>query len=281
MKLSLSVRIAETASKDRLTIEFDELARLAVRHGYHSMCLRPSVVGVTTPLTVRATLRRILDDLRLAVSMATTDIAVPLNNEHGPDSLRDIGPHLDVAAMLGTKLIRICMKHEDDIPWAQRAADQARERGIRLAHQCHTDSLFETIAGSLAVIKRVGRANFGLIYEPANLMLCGDEYGPKALKQLAPHIMNVYVQNHRMNSTGNTSLPTRVRGEVRYDMISLWEPGGVDFRAVFDGLAGIGYNGYVTVHQAYAEIMGPDEAAAKSAEFLRHVAKFDPALLNR
>lgn len=136
MKLSLSVRIAETASKDRLTIEFDELARLAVRHGYHAMCLRPSVVGVTTPQTERATLRRILDDLRLAV------------------------------------------------------------------------------------IKRVGRANFGLIYEPANLMLCGDEYGPKALKQLAPHIMNVYVQNHRMNSTGNTGLPTRVRGEVRYDMIN-------------------------------------------------------------
>lgn len=279
MKLSLSVRIAETAAKDRLTIEFDELARLAVQHGYHAVCMRPSVVGVRTPEIQRAAVRKTLDRLGLPISMATTDIAVPLNNEHGPDSLRDIGPHLDVAAALGTNLIRVCIKNDEDIPWAKRAADQARERGIRLAHQCHTDSLFETVVGALDVIKKVGRQNFGLIYEPANLMLCGEDYGATAIKQLAPYIMNVYVQNHRMNSAGKTSLPTRVRGEVRYDMIPLWEPGGVDFRAVFDGLAGIGYNGYVTVHQAYAEIMEPAEAAEKSSEFLRRVGKFEPAFL--
>lgn len=275
MKLSLSVRIAETSAKDRLTIAFAELAELARRCGYQAMCMRPSVVGVRTPVDVREAVRKKLDELGLPVSMATTDISVPLNNEHGPDSLRDIGPHLDVAAALGADLIRICMKHEDDIPWAQRAADQAHERGIRLAHQCHTDSLFETVAGSLDVIRRVGRANFGIIYEPANLMLCGEEYGPKALERLAPHLLNVYVQNHRPDAQGKTKLPTRVRGEVRFDLIPLWEPGGVDFHAMFDGLAAIGYDGCVTVHQAYAEIRGPVEAAEKSAEFLRGVATFD------
>ena len=49
MKLSLSVRIAETATKDRLTIGFDELAKLARQHGYHAVCMRPSVVGTSTP----------------------------------------------------------------------------------------------------------------------------------------------------------------------------------------------------------------------------------------
>ena len=278
MKLSLSVRIAETAAKDRLTIAFDELAKLAVQHGYHAVCLRPSVVGVQTPESERLSLRQTLNTLGLAISMATTDISVPLNNDHGPDSLREISPHMDVAESLGANLIRVCMKHADDIPWAQRAADQARDRGIRLAHQCHTDSLFETVAGSLDVVKRVGRQNFGIIYEPANLMLCGEDFGPRTLKQLAPHIMNVYVQNHRMSSSGKTSLPTRVRGEVRYDLIPLWESSGVDFRSVFDGLAEIKYDGYVTVHQAYAEIMGPAEAAEKSAKFLRKLAKFDPPL---
>ncbi len=275
MKLSLSVRIVETAAKDRLTIEFDELARLAVQHGYHAVCMRPSVVGVRTSEIQREAVRKTLDRLGLPISMATTDIAVPLNNEHGPDSLRDIGPHLDVAAALGTNLMRVCMKNDDDIPWAQRAADQARERGTRLVHQCHTDSLFETVAGSLDVIKRVGRVNFGIIYEPANLMLCGEDYGSKAIKQLAPHIMNVYVQNHRMSSTAKSSLPTRVRGEVRFDMIPLWQPRGVNFRDVFDGLQAIAYNGYVTVHQAYGEIMGPKEAAERSSYFLRTVAQFD------
>ena len=69
------------------------------------------------------------------------------------------------------------MKVEADIPWAQRAADEAAERGIRLAHQSHTQSLFETVEGSIDVLKRVGRQNFGIIYEPANLDLCGQDYG--------------------------------------------------------------------------------------------------------
>lgn len=280
MKLSLSVRIAETAAKDRLTTDFDALARLARHHGYHAICMRPSVVGVTTPDARRAEVRTTLDGLGLAVSMATTDISVPINNDHGPDLLRDIALHLAVAESLGTTLIRVCIKQQDDIAWAQRAADQARERGIRLAHQCHTDSLFETVAGSLDVIKRIGRSNFGIIYEPANLMLCGEDYGPDTVRRLGPHIMNVYVQNHEMTPTGKSSITTRVRGDVRYDLTALWESShsAVNFLTVFKGLSRIEYDGYVTVHQAFAELMGPAEAAERSASFLRSVAQFDPPL---
>ena len=36
----------------------------------------------------------------LVVSMVTADSDVPLNNDHGPDSLRNIGPSLDVAQAL-------------------------------------------------------------------------------------------------------------------------------------------------------------------------------------
>jgi sugar phosphate isomerase/epimerase len=278
VKLALSVRIAETAAKDRLTLPFHDLAALARRDGYHAVCLRPSVVGAATPRADQEAARRTLDELGLAVSMATTDLSVPLNNEHGPDCLRDIDPHLDAAAALGTDLIRVCLKNDDDIAWAQRAADQARERRIRLAHQCHTDSLCETVSGCLETLDRIGRPNFGLIYEPANLMLCGEPYGPDVLRRLAPYIMNVYVQNHRLNSQGKSVILTRAHGDVRYDLIPLWAPGGVAFRRVFEGLAAIAYDGYVTVHQAYAEIMGPQEAASRSAEFLRSVANFAPPL---
>ena len=48
---------------------------------------------------------------------------------------------------------------------------------MRLAHQCHTRSLFEEIDRSLHVLASIGRSNFGLIYEPANLELCGEPYG--------------------------------------------------------------------------------------------------------
>jgi sugar phosphate isomerase/epimerase len=269
MQLSLSVRIAEAPTKDRMTIPFADFARLAGACGYQAVCMRASAGGVQTPRSELAGMRRLLDELGLAVSMCTTDFDVPLNNDRGPDNLRNIGSHLDVAETLGATLIRVCMKCDDDIAAAQRAADQARERGIRLAHQCHTNSLFETVDGMLDVLARIGRENFGLIYEPANLMLCGQPYGPGTLKRLAPHLMNVYVQNHRLADDGPVCLPTRVRGDVRYHDIPLWQPGGVDFDAVFDALRCVGYSGTVTVHQQFAKLMGPREAAEQSYAFLK------------
>ena len=106
------------------------------------------------------------------------------------------------------------MKKEEDIVWAKRASDEARERGIRLAHQSHTRSLFETVDGSIDILKRVGRQNFGIIYEPANLDLCGQDYGPETLKRFSPYLFNVYLQNHIRRPDGKTHLETWVRGDV-------------------------------------------------------------------
>ena len=102
------------------------------------------------------------------------------------------------------------MKSAEDIPWAQRASDAARERGIRLAHQCHTASLLETVEGSLEVLRAVGRPNFGLIYEPANLELCGQPYGPEVIERFAPHLFNVYLQNQLLTPDGRAGSPQDV-----------------------------------------------------------------------
>lgn len=275
MKLSLSVRIAEAADKRSIGIPFEEFAGLAQECGYQAVCLRASAAGVQTPQEELAAMRAMRARRKLSVSMVTSDFDVPLNNERGPAALRDIGPHLEVAKALGATLLRVCMKNEEDIAWAQRAADTAREQGIRLAHQCHTTSLFETVDHIIEVLQRVNRKNFGLIYEPANLMLCGQHYGRDVLRRLAPWIMNVYVQNHRPGDDGKQSIETWVRGDVRFDPIPLWAEGGVDFQKVFAGLTEIEYDGFVTVHQAYAELMGPRDAAVKSAQYLRSVGACD------
>jgi len=269
MKLSLSVRIAESACKTKLNVELAEILRLAVENGYAAICMRASAGGVQTP---RIELRRIAEQVAqagLAVSMATADFDVPLNNAAGPNSLRDIGPSLDVASTLGCDLIRVCLKQAADIPFAREAADHAAERGIRLAHQCHTTTLFEQIDRAMGVLQEIDRPNFGLIYEPANLMLCGQPYGATALQRLQPYLMNAYVQNHRLDPVGPEELETWCRGPVRFHHLPLWEDGGVDFRAAVEGLKAIGYDGYLTVHQHYAHIMGPDEAAIQSARYLR------------
>lgn len=276
MKLSLSTRIAESFSdKEKAAVPFEEFSQLAKDNGYHAICMRASAAGIQSSKERIAEVRQILDHLDLRVSMVTGDFAIPENFERGPGALRNITPYLDLAEAFTCGLMRICMKKEEDIPWAQRASDEAAERGIRLAHQCHAASLFETIEGSVEVLRRVDRPNFGIIYEPANLRMCGQAYGLEALQAFEPYLFNVYLQNYMPNPEGKTNVETWVRGVVHFDHIPLHDPRGVNWHEVFDALEAVGYDGYVTVHQALAEIMSPAEAAQVSADYLRSLQKFD------
>jgi sugar phosphate isomerase/epimerase len=271
MPLSLSVRIAEAPCKTKLHLPFEELVALAAESGYAAICMRASAGGVQTPANELRRMKAAVDQQRLRVSMVTADSKVPLNNEHGPDSLRDIGPSLDVAEILGCDLIRVCIKKPEDIPFARESADRAADRGIRLAHQCHTSSLFEQVDQIMVTLAEIDRPNFGIIYEPANLMLCGQDYGPATIDRLRPHIMNVYVQNHRLNTDGEDWLPTYCLGDVRYDHLPVWGEGGIETASMFSGLKQIGYDSYFTIHQAQG-IESLDDArafATRCAKFVR------------
>jgi len=270
MKLSLSVRVAESFSNKRvIDIDLPALAEIAKTAGYEALCMRASMVGVHSPKARITWVRDLLDEVGLAVSMVTGDFAVPENGPEGPACLRNISPYLDLTEMLGCDLIRVCLKEEADIAFAQQAADEARERNIRLAHQSHTQSLFETVEGSLRLLQQIGRSNFGLIYEPANLALCGQDYGPETLRAFAPYLFNVYLQNHAPDPNGSKPMQTWTQGRVMSTLRPLDAPGGIDFARVFMGLRAIGYTGLVTVHQAFGGDLPPQEAADRSARFLR------------
>ena len=130
MKLSLSVRVAESFfDKKKATLTIDELIGLAKDNGYEALCMRASQAGTHSP---PETVREKSEKIRaagLVVSMVTADFAVPMNDHLGPGSLHTITPSLEVAAAFGAGLIRICMKSEDDVARAQRASDEAAERG--------------------------------------------------------------------------------------------------------------------------------------------------------
>lgn len=248
---------------------FEEILALACRYRFDALCLRASVAGIHTPPEKVADMRRAIGGAGLAVSMVTGDFAVPSNNDQGPDGLRRITPYLDLAERFGAGLIRVCMKREEDIPWAQRAADEARERGIRLAHQSHTASLFETVDGAWQTLEAIGRPNFGLIYEAANWFTVGQPYGREVILRFSPYLFNVYVQNHVVRPDGASPLGTYTRGVIRLDHIGIWEAGGVDYDEVLATLRDMRYEGYITIHQAFADIMPVEEAVGRSAEFLR------------
>ena len=176
---------------------------------------------------------------------------------------------LDVAEALGCRLIRVCLKRPEDVPFARQAAEQALQRGIRLAHQCHTASLFEEVDGMLSVLRDIGSEGFGLICEPANLLLCGQSCGIETLQRLRPFLANVYVQNHRLNPLGTDELLTFCRGPVRFDHLDPWTPGGIDFPAFCSGLKQIHYEGCLTIHQAQG-IQTADEARSFATRCARY-----------
>ncbi len=270
MKMSLSVRVAEAFhNKEETTRTITEIIQIARATGFTALCMRASQAGIQSPVERVREVKDAIQSAGLVVSMITGDFAVPSNNDQGPGCLRRIGPYLDLAESFGANLIRVCMKKDEDIVWAQRASDEARERKIRLAHQSHCASLFETVDGSLRVLRAVNRPNFGLIYEPANWFVAGEPYGRDTVKRMQPYIFNFYIQNHRLGPAAKDYLQTWKKGRVAVDHIGVWDAGGVDVGDVFAGLREIGYDGFVTVHQAFGNIMPLEEAVRRSYGFLK------------
>lgn len=273
IRLSLSVRIAEGfLSKETAIMDLNTLADLARGAGYDAICMRASQVGVHSGEAEIRRASELLAGHSIPVSMVTGDYDIVYNNANGPHCLRRIDPYLDLAEALGAPIIRVALKERDDVEWARRAADAAAERGIRLAHQCHTLSLFETVDSIEETLRAIGRPNFGLIYEPANLELCGQDYGIETIRRLASWIFNMYLQNQILRSNGAISLDTWCRGAVGLDLIQVHEPGGIDFQKVIEGLAAIDYDGVVTVHQSAPEGGNPRAAAEETANFIRRLA---------
>ncbi|MBL9136024.1 MAG: sugar phosphate isomerase/epimerase [Verrucomicrobiales bacterium] len=267
--LSLSVRIAEGfLSKEQAMMELPALIRLAREAGYQALCMRGSQLSVRTDHQVVTAAAAALREAGIGVTMVTGDFDIVYNNDNGPSCLRNIGPYLDLAAALGATLVRVALRKEEDIAHARRAADEAAERGIRLVHQCHIQSLFETVDGIVSTLRAIDRKNFGLIFEAANLELCGQDYGVEIVRRLSPWIFNVYLQNQRLHTQGKVTLETWTRGAVRFDVMPLTEPGGIDFGRVFDALAATGYAGPITVHQSAPESGSALEAARNTAVFL-------------
>ena len=277
MKLSLSVRVGEKyTNKREAAISLAELADIAVATGYHAICMRPSQIGIHSRREEVVLKARLLRQRGLRVSMVTGDFAIPENTDEGPHALRNIEPYLDLAEALNSRLVRVALRKDEDIVWAQRAADTAKERGIMLTHQCHNRSLFERIDETLDVLRRIGRVNFGLTYEPANLECCGQSYSRETLKRFAPYLVNVYLQNQRLNSAGQSVMKTWCCGDVSFDQVPLWDNSGIDFPGIIAALEELGYTGYVTVHQA--ALFTPQEDAGRSAQYLRSIGHFEPTV---
>lgn len=272
MPLSLSCRIAEGfLSKEEASLSLIQFADLAVAAGYDGVCIRASQLGVHSSAESIRSAKSVLNERKLKVTMITGDFNIAYNNDAGPECLRNIDPYLDLAESLGAPMIRVCLKTNEDIAAARAAADRAAQRSLQLVHQCHVQSLFETVPEIARQLQSINRPNFGLIFEAANLQQCDQGYGPSVILELAPWIRNVYLQNQRIHPNGAVTLQTWCAGPVTFDICGVADPGGIDFAAVFDGLRRIDYQGPITVHESAPADASrtPQDAAARTAEYLK------------
>ena len=270
MKLSLSCRIAESSSrKDVAALPIEELAPLAAAAGFSGLSMRASAVSVDTSPDRVTAIRQLLDANGLAASMVMGNVALAANNSEAPACLRNITLHLDLAERLGANLVRVMIQHDNDIPHAQRSADEAKERGISLSQQTHWGTLAETIDGTLELVRRMARDNFGITFEAANLLACGDGYGPEAVRRLAPHLVNFYFQNVRLDPAGDHTFKTHAIGPVSLSYVALDDPIGIEIMPLIATLKECGYDGWVSAHQPLREGQSVTDAIDEAARVFR------------
>ena len=109
--------------------------------------------------------------------MVTCDTDQPPNNACSPFALLNIAPRLAMAEIFGAKLIRCQIKKPEHLGWAQRACDEAKERGLSIVHLSHPATLFSNVDDAIDCLKKINRPNFGLTYEPVNWMETPKGYG--------------------------------------------------------------------------------------------------------
>jgi sugar phosphate isomerase/epimerase len=266
MPLVLSA-IATEGGRTPTSIEnlltFDEFLALAKTIGYDGVHMRASLAGIQTPLNQLYEMSARLKAANMVVSSVSPDFPTPLNNDPAADCLRNITPYLTVAEIFGTDLIRVGMKKDEDIPWAQKAADEAKERKLKLVHHAEARTMFENFTLSMSTLKAINRENFGLQYDEAQWMCNTPNYNPKDtvsnIKAIGPWIWEVFIKN-QPNGPGPMARP-----EIPIDAKN-----GVNFDNVFEGLDQIGYTGCVQVHQKTEAYNGDPKASPIACyKFLR------------
>ena len=266
MKISLSCRITEQSNnKEKSFFPINSLIKLALNNGFQGICLRPSVISTKSKIEDVNQIKKLFDLYDICVSMITSNIHLAKNDEYASNNLKNITSCLDLADILGTSLVRIMIKNNEDIVYAQKALDEAFERGIILTQQTHWGTLAETVDDTLFLIKKINRDNFAITFEPANLMACGSKYNVDSLKTLLPYVVNFYFQNIILDQDGKHVFKTNRNGNINVSYVPLYDHRGISIQPLLSFLKEMNYKEWITVHQPLLEGQNIHEAIKEAS----------------
>ena len=271
MKISISSRITEQSNnKEKSFLSLDSFIKLASKNKFDGISLRPSMISTHSSKYLVNQAQELFKVNNMKVSMITSNIHLAKNDELASDILKNITPTLDLAEKLKTSLIRIMIKNSDDIFYAKKALDEAKERNLKLLQQTHWGTLAETLDETVTLIKTINRQNFGITFEPANLMACGSDFNNNALNQLLPHTENFYFQNIILDKKGKHIFPTTHNGDVKVKYVSLDNSKGLNVFSFLDFLKEKKYDKWFTIHQPLLENQTVEIAIKNASKLFLH-----------
>lgn len=229
----------------------------------------------------RAALETALDETGLAVSNVNANTAMGYYDDAPPSAFFDptvvtdddderrwrvdyTKAAIDLAAAVGSPAV--CLATGRALPGnpPERAReylreslhdilDHAEERGVDVGIEFEPELLVESTAETLSLIEEIDRPSLGVNLDVGHAAVYGEDPA-EAIRRSAGHITGLHVEDIVGGLRGKHY--HRVPGE-----------GDLDFRAMFDALDDVGYDGFATL-ELYTYPDAPDEAARRAYEEL-------------
>jgi sugar phosphate isomerase/epimerase len=163
---------------------------------------------------------------------------------------------IEAAHALGQKYaLNLGIEQEDRwVDWCKvltEASVFGKERGVRVVVK-HHHGLNNTSMDLLAWIKQVNHPNFGVFFDPGNVVYYTGKDPVKQLEIIGPHVSGVVAKDcnapHFMErAVGDPPFGSKVTGAGNPEVMIQFGTGKVDFPAFFGRLKSFGFHGPVMV----------------------------------
>ena len=261
MKLALSGFLFEDDYSSQ-SISFPEFCKLARSAGYSAVELRDTQVRPDMSSEERRTIRSAVSDAGLTVSCL---IARNIQRMRGAERERFFQSYLDLACELNCQQLKLL----GDTAWLRTAAERARQVGVMLGTNNHTDTPLETVAGTVEYFHAVAHPNMYLFYDPLHLYMNGEDY-VGCVGKCSSLIQNVLVHSARKvppEEQGNGVFGPMKSSHWRFELPD--GPGVQDWPAILRALKTAGYNGLITSIENRWPVEKREEVARHVARYLR------------
>lgn len=241
----------------------EEAIDLAADLGYDGVELmgRAPHLAADTPLEHARELKDHLDDRGLGVPCIATNTGDYVGTTEAEDraELADLERFLRLAGVFDCDVIRhgpggpppfeaTEEVFEQAAAGMRLAADLAAEYGVTLCVEIHAKKVSETAESTLRLLDLIDRENVGVIHDAGNMFIVDTDYGPESIDALGDRLVHVHVKDESLEddpSHPDAGTLDRPDGPRHYRP-RLMDEGDVDYGSVIDGLASVGYDGFLT-----------------------------------